>query len=115
LLTSLDGYVLYQRELSPGEAPLPCDFALCIGELHNSTKLQYYVVEYDHACSLPSKALVSNATDYYCNGCFDTIFTIGEQENIPPTTSNAPDRLLLDGIDHEDVMHAVVRLYPYHR
>ena len=112
LLTSLDGYVLYQRELSPGEAPLPCDFALCIGELHNSTKLQYYVIEYDHACSLPSKALVSNATDYYCNGCFDTIFTIGEQENIPPTTSNAPDRLLLDGIDHEDVMHAVVRLYP---
>lgn len=112
LLTSLDGYVLYQRELSSGEAPLPCDFALCIGELHNSTELQYYVIEYDHARSTPSKALVSNATDYYCNGCFDTIFTIGEQENIPPTVSNAPDRLLLDGIDHEDVMYAVVRLYP---
>jgi len=112
LLTSLDGYVLYQRQLSPADAPLPCDFTLCIGELLNFTKLQYYVVEYDQASSTLGKAPVSNTTEYYCNGCFDTIFTIGEQENIPPAVSNAPGPLLLDGIHHEDVMHAAARLYP---
>lgn len=112
MLTDLDGYVLDQRQLSPADAPLPCDFTLCIGELLNFTKLQYYVVEYDHASSTSSKAPVSNTTEYYCNGCFDTIYTIGEQENILPAVSNAPGRLLLGGIHHEHVMHAAARLYP---
>ncbi|KAK5945293.1 hypothetical protein PMZ80_002497 [Knufia obscura] len=106
------GYALYQRQLSPVDAPLPCDFKGCPRKLLNSSRLQYYAVEYDHANNASSTGVLPEPTEYYCNACYDTIFAFNEQENIPPPTTKAPGQMLLDGVHHDIVIDAASRLYP---
>ena len=73
--------------------------------------MPYYLVEYDDTRNGSSGCCVSDTSEYYCNECFDIIFTTNEQENIPPTATKAHDQLLLDGVHHEAVLNAANQLH----